>query len=218
MLATAAGFAVLAAISPAAILVCAVYLGSATPRRTTLLFLAGAITMTVVMGVVVLAALRAGGLSLPSNRTPRYGVRLGLGVLALGGIFMARRKPRTPDPAKKKKPGLVARMMARPGPVAAFATGMVVFVPSASFIAAVQVIATAHASTLSTTLTLTTVVAIDVMLVWLPFLLYLAAPDATTRRLKAFDGWLRAHGHALAAGALTVAGALLILDGISGLV
>jgi hypothetical protein len=219
MLATAAGFAVLAAISPAAILVCAVYLGSAAPRRTTLLFLAGAITMTVIMGVVVLAALRAGGLSLPSNRTPRYGVRLGLGVLALGaGIFMARRKPKPPDPARKKKPGLVARMMARPGPVAAFATGMVVFVPSASFIAAVQVVATAHASTLDTTLTLTTVVAIDVMLVWLPFLLYLAAPEATTRRLKSFDGWLRAHGHALAAGALTVAGALLILDGISGLV
>jgi hypothetical protein len=131
---------------------------------------------------------------------------------------MARRKPKPPGPAKKKKPGLMARMMARPGPVAAFATGIVVFIPSASFVAAVQTIATAHTSTLASALTLTTIVAIDVMLVWLPFLLYLAAPEATTRRLKAFDGWLRAHGHALTAGALTIAGALLIMDGISGLV
>jgi hypothetical protein len=218
MLATAAGLAVLAAVSPAAILVCAVYLGSVSPRKTTLLFLAGAITMTVVMGVIVLVALRAGGLSLPSNRTPRYGVRLGLGVLALGGgIFMALRKPKPPDPDKKKKPGLMTRMMARPGPLAAFATGIVVFVPSASFVAAVQVIATAHASTLASALALTLVILIDVMFVWLPFLFHLIAPDATTRGLKAFNGWLRVHGHALVAGALTLAGALLILDGATHL-
>ena len=218
MLATAAGLALLAAVSPAAILVCAVYLGSVSPRKTTLLFLAGAITMTVVMGVIVLAALRAGGMSLPSNRTPRYGLRLGLGVLALGsGVFMALRKPKPPDPDKKKKPGLMARMMARPGPLAAFATGIVVFVPSAAFVAAVQVIATAHTSTLASALTLAAVVLIDVMFVWLPFLFHLVAPGATTRLLKAFNGWLRVHGHALVAGALTVAGVLLILDGVSGL-
>jgi hypothetical protein len=218
MLATAAGLALLAAVSPAAILVCAVYLGSVSPRKTTLLFLAGAITMTVVMGVIVLAALRAGGMSLPSNRTPRYGLRLGLGVLALGsGVFMALRKPKPPDPDKKKKPGRVARMMARPGPLAAFATGIVVFVPSAAFVAAVQVIATAHTSTLASALTLAAVVLIDVMFVWLPFLFHLVAPGATTRLLKAFNGWLRVHGHALVAWALAVAGVLLILDGVSGL-
>jgi hypothetical protein len=108
-------------------------------------------------------------------------------------------------------------MMARPGPLAAFATGVVVFLPSATFVAAVQVIATAHTSTLATAATLAAVVVIDVMFVWLPFLFYLAAPEATTRRLKSFNGWLRAHGHALVAGALTLAGVLLILDGISGL-
>jgi Sap, sulfolipid-1-addressing protein len=209
---------VLAALSPTAVLVGAVYLGSANPRKATLLYLIGAITVTVIVGIIVLVALRAGGLSLPGNRTPRYGVRLGLGGLALGGgIFMARRKPKPPDPDKKKKPGLMARMMARPGPVAAFATGLIVFAPSASFIAAIQVIATSHSSTLATSLTLTAVVLIDVTLVWLPFLFYLARPEATTRRLKSFNGWLRAHGHALVAGTLTIAGLALVADGISGL-
>jgi hypothetical protein len=218
MLATAAGFAVLAAISPTAILVSAVYLGSARPRQATLLFLAGAITMTLVMGVVVLVALRAGGLSLPSNRTPRYGVRLALGVVALaGGTYMTRRKPRPPDPAKPKKPGLVSRMMARPGPLAAFVTGIIVFTPSAAFVAAVQVIATAHDSTAASVAALVLIVLIDVSLVWLPFLLYLARPEATRRRLKAFNEWLRAHGHALVAGALIIVGAVLIGNGIYGL-
>jgi uncharacterized membrane protein len=218
MLETAAGFAALSALSPTALLVGAVYLGSARPRRAMTLYLAGAITMTVIMGIIVLVALRAGGLSLPGNRQPRYGLRLGLGLLALGGgLYMLRRKPRPPDPAKPKKPGLVSRMMARPGALAAFVTGIIVFVPSAAFVAAVQSIATAKSSTLASALTLATVIVIDVALAWLPLLAYLAAPEATTRRLKSFNGWLRAHGHAIVAGALLITGALLIASGAAGL-
>jgi hypothetical protein len=218
MIASAAGFAVLAAISPAAILVCAAYLGSASPRRTTLWFLAGAITMTAVIGIIALALLRAGGLSLPTHHTPRYGVRLGLGVLALGaGLFMVRRKPRPPNPDKPKKPGLTARLISRPGPATAFAAGIVVFVPSAAFLAAVQVIATSKASLGATAGALVTVVLIDVMFVWLPIAFHLIRPEATERTLKAFNGWLRAHGHAIVAAALLVAAAILIADGIKGL-
>lgn len=218
MFESAAGFAVLSALSPTALLVGAVYLGSARPRRAMTLYLVGAITITVIMGIIVLVALRAGGLSLPANRQPRYGLRIGLGVLALaGGLYMLRRKPRPPDPAKPKKPGLVARMMARPGAMAAFVTGIIVFVPSASFLAAIQSIATAKSSELDTTLTLVAVIVINVALVWLPLLLYLAAPEATTRRLKSFNGWLRAHGHAIVAISLLVVGALLIGSGAAGL-
>ena len=218
MLETAAGFALLAALSPTAVLVGAVYLGSASPRRTTLVYLAGALTTTVIIGIVLLVALRAGGLSLPGNRTPRYGLRLALGVVALaGGLYMTRRTPKPPDPAKKKKPGLVSRMMSRPEPFFAFVTGLVVFLPSAAFLAAVQAIATAKASDLATALTLVTVIVIDVILIWLPFLFYLAAPDLTTSTLRRFNAWLRAHGHAIVAGSLLVVGGLLIGNGISGL-
>jgi hypothetical protein len=56
MLVQAAGLAVLAAISPTVLLVAAVYLGSARPRQTLLAYLAGALLMSVVMGIVVLVA------------------------------------------------------------------------------------------------------------------------------------------------------------------
>jgi hypothetical protein len=218
MFGSAVGFALLAALTPTAILVSAAYLGSASPRRTTTWFLVGAVTMTVIIGVIALAALRAGGLSLPGHHTPRYGVRLGLGVLALGsGLFVARRTPKPPNPDKPKKPGMVSRLISRPGRGAAFAAGVLVFVPSASFLAAIQVIATAHASLLATGGTLAVVVLIDVMLVWLPFVCYLVRPEPTTRILKSFNGWLRAHGHAIAAGALLVVGVLLTVQGITGL-
>jgi hypothetical protein len=218
MLLSAAGFALLAAVAPAAILACAVYLGSANPHRTMVFFLAGGVVMTAVVGVAILIALRAGGLSLPSHRTPRYGLRTALGAASLaGGLVVARRGPRA-GTKKKKRPGLVARVMARPGPVAAFVTGMLVFTPSAALIAAVQVIATARASVIDTGLTLALVVVIAVGLGWVPFVFYLVAPEATGRRLASFNGWLRAHGHAIVVGGLLVAGAVLLADGIGGLI
>jgi hypothetical protein len=221
MFADAAGFAALSALTPTAILVVAVYLGSASPHRTMLVFLAGALAMTVTVAIVALVALRAGGLSLPGHHQPRYGLRLGLGVLALAaGVIVARRRPR-PHPEEKKKdkrPSLISRMLARPGPVAAFVTGLIVFTPSVQFLAAIQVIATAKASTIATTGAVILVVVIDVMLVWLPLGFYLARPEVTTRGLTALNGWLRGHGRHIATAALLVAGAILTATGISGLV
>ena len=109
MLAQAAGLAVLAAISPTALLVAAVYLGSARPRQTLLFYLIGALLMSTVMGAVVLVLLRSGGFSLPHHRTPRYGLRLGLGIL-----LAARRADAGPPQAEAARPGQAAEGADRP--------------------------------------------------------------------------------------------------------
>ncbi len=216
MLGQAAGFAVLAALSPQALLAVAVYLGSANPRRAMLIYLAGAVTMTVILAIVILVAIHAGGLNHPRQRQPRYGLRLGLGVLALGaGIFMARRKPK---PKKEnKKPSLVTRIMTHPAPIMAFAVGVLLFVPSASFIAAVQVIATAKASIGLIVLATAVVVIIVVAFVWLPFGFFLAAPDATTRYVRALDAWVQARSRVIIVGVLLLVGLLLVINGATGL-
>lgn len=215
MLGQAAGFAVLAALSPQVLLAVAVYLGSPNPRRTMLIYLAGAITMTVILGIVILIAIHAGGLNHPRQRQPRYGLRLGLGVLALAaGIFMARRKPK---PKKNKKPSLIKRIMTHPAPVAAFAVGMLLFMPSASFVAAVQVIATARASIGLIVLAMAVVVIIDVAFVWLPFGFFLAAPDKTARYIKAGNTWIQAHSRVIIVGGLLIVGLLLTVNGATGL-
>jgi hypothetical protein len=95
MLLQAAGFAVLAALSPTALLITAIYLGSARPRTTALCYLARAVLISTVIGIAVLLLLRYGHFQLPGHRTPRYGLRLGLGLLILAAIaVVARRKPR----------------------------------------------------------------------------------------------------------------------------
>lgn len=218
MLAQAAGLALLSALSPTALLIAAVYLGSARPGLTSLFYLAGAVLMSIVMGVVVLFALRSAGLNHPDQHEARYGLRLGLGILLFAaGTFVATRKPRPRDPAKARH-GFVSRMVADPAPLSAFVVGLLVFAPGVTFIAALQVIATARASPELTTLAVVLVVVINVLLVWLPIMLHLVAPHWTDKRLKAFNNWLRANGRTVLAGVLVVVGGIMVFDGVYGLI
>jgi hypothetical protein len=218
MIAQAAGFALLAALSPTALLVAAVYLGSARPRLTSLFYLAGAVAMSLVTGVIILVALRSTGLNHPNQHTPRYDLRLGLGVLLLAaGIFVTARKPRPPDPVKPQS-GIVSRMVAEPAPLSAFAVGLLVFAPGVTFLAALQVIATSRADIRLTALAVIIVVIINVLLVWLPIVAHLVAPEPTERRLKAFNAWLRAHGSRVLAVVLVVAGVIMVFNGAYGLI
>jgi len=75
VIAEAAGFALLASISPTALVVMAVFLGSESPRRIATTFAAGAIVMTVAAAVASLFILRAVGLNLSVNHDLRYGRR-----------------------------------------------------------------------------------------------------------------------------------------------
>ncbi len=209
--------ALLAAISPTALLVAAVYLSSARPRATAGSYLAGAVVMAAVIGVVVLVALRSGHLEYRQARTPRYGLRLGLGVLLAGAAAGVAHRGARPRDRASQGGGVISRLVASPARITAFGAGLLLFGPSVTFVAAVQAIGTARASGAVTALSLAVVVVIDVMLVWLPFLAYLIAPGPTTRRLSVFNGWLRTHAWLIGTGALAAAGIFLVINGLAGL-
>jgi hypothetical protein len=180
--------------------------------------------MTVSAGVASLFILRAAGLNLSVNHDPRYGLRLGLGVLAFASAIVVSRRgrparPARLEPAEPDQPGggVVGRLVAKTTPRAAFAAGLILFAPSATFLAAVQVIATANTGLLVTLTGLLVVIALSAVAAWLPLLAYLVAPDATTDRLKAVNGWLRAQGRSLAVAALAIAGLALVANGALGL-
>jgi hypothetical protein len=217
MLLEAAGFALLASLSPTALLVAAVYLGSDRPRLIASVYLAGAVTMSLVMGAVLLLVLRSADLNRPEQHTPRYALRLGLGVLLLvAGVVLAKRRPANGN--AKPQQGLLQRMIDRPAPVTAFIVGLLVFAPGATFLAALQVIATAQAGVELTVLAVIIVVVINVLLVWLPIVLYIAVPDWTSHHLMAFNGWLRANSKRVLIWVLVIVGGILIGNGIYGLI
>jgi hypothetical protein len=218
MLLQSAGFAMLAAISPTALIVMAVFLGSANPRLTAMAYVLGAIIMTVIMAVMVLVVLRTTGLNQPRQRDPRYEFRLVLGILSLAAaVFVARRKKPVRDPAEPRRGGLMDKLISQPSPKTAFGAGVLLFAPGATFIAAVQVVATAEAGIPVTALALIIVVLLTCLVVWLPLLTFLVAPEATTRVLKTINDWLRMHGKAVAVYALAICGVALVLNGALGL-
>ena len=216
MLLEATGLALLAALSPTALLVTAVYLGSDRPKLIAALYLAGALIMSLVMGIVILLVLRNAGLSHADERSPRYGFRLGVGILLLAAGIVVATCRGARDPQRPHR-GLLSRVTQKPAPASAFLAGVIIFAPGATFLAALQVIATAQASLELTVVAVTIVVAINVLLVWLPIVFYLAAPELTTRYLSAFNGWLRANGTTISVWVLIAAGAFLIANGIYGL-
>ena len=201
----------------------AVFLSSAEPRRNALMYTAGAIAMTVAAAVAAFVILRAAALNLPSRHDPLYELRLGLGVLALVAAVVLswhRRSARqVVVSAAEVKAGrnLVSRLTAQPSPRTAFTAGLIVFAPSITFLAAVQVIATAGTSTLVTVIGLLVVITVCLLLVWAPLLGYLAAPAATTEALRSWNGWLRAHGWEVTVWALAIGGFVLTVNGALGL-
>jgi hypothetical protein len=137
-------------------------------------------------------------------------------MMTLAGAYLRRRKPKPPDPAKRDK-RIISRLIVTPRPWAAFIVGLLVYAPSLTFIAAVQEVATSRASVATSVLGIALVIAITLMFVWLPFVLYLLAPDRTAQVLRSSDSWLRSHGYVLAVAGLGIGGVLLTLDGILGL-
>jgi Sap-like sulfolipid-1-addressing protein len=215
----AAALAVAAACYPPAILIAALYLASIRPGWTTALFVVGGAVIVTVVGTTVLLAIRDAGLSLNTHHQTRYGLRLALGVVALvAAVLIYRRKPRQRDPAKPKKRSLIDRLSAEPRPKSAFIVGILMFGPSVTFIAAVQVVATAKASVAATVGAMAMIVVITLALAWIPLLAYLIAPDFTRSKLTAFDGWLRRHGKQVIVAAVGLIGVLLVAQGIAGLV
>jgi Sap-like sulfolipid-1-addressing protein len=247
----AAGLALAGACYPPALLIAGLYLTSERPGRTTVFFVLGGLIVVTVIGVGALILIRAGGLSHLGHHQPRYGLRLGLGVLALiAAAVIYRRKPQQPDPAepagaakpaeptgsakpagpagaaelagaakpaKTKRPGLVARLTARPTPLTAFAVGAFMFGPSLTFISAVQVVGTARAGIGDTVGAMVMIILLTVAFGWLPLVAYLVAPERTIRALHKLEALLKRHGKTILTTAVAVVGVFLVIQGITGL-
>jgi hypothetical protein len=71
------------AVNPGALVASAFFLRKERGARLDNAFLIGGLLMSAVVGIVVLALIRLTALQLPKHTTPRYDIRLALGILAL---------------------------------------------------------------------------------------------------------------------------------------
>jgi hypothetical protein len=126
-------------------------------------FLAGAAICTLAIGFAVAFALHGAGRGNQSQQPPRYGLRLGIGVLfVIGAVVLARRPPKP----KKEKESRVTRAARRGGLIAALIAGIILYLPSPSYLSALQVVGSTKLSTTATIAWVVIVVAILLITIW----------------------------------------------------
>jgi hypothetical protein len=195
MLAEAIPSALGAAIYPPALLFVAYLLA----RKHVMVFLGGAVAVTLGVGFAVVYLLRNVVVGSPRHRSISPWIDLGLGVLLiLVAVVVHRRPPRGPQKARQRR---------ELGLVSLFVIGLVMYSPSPLYLASLHAIAEGHAGAAATASSVVLVAAIYMSMAEIPILAHAIRPEATLRWTGSANAWLSRHGRALiclAAGAFGI--------------
>jgi Sap, sulfolipid-1-addressing protein len=176
-------------------------------------FLIGALACTLTVGFVIVFVLHDAGVGQRSQRSDQYVLRLVIGVVFMAAaVFLARRRPRP-----HSGPSRVSRAASQGGLFAIFVVGVALYLPSPTYLSALQVVGTTEMSDAATAAWVIIVVAIVLITVEVPVPLFLLAPGWTMPRLHAVNGWLDRNGHGLLVAVVGAIGLWVFLDGLVGL-
>jgi Sap, sulfolipid-1-addressing protein len=183
------------------------------PRPKVGVFLAGALACTLTIGFVVVFALHGAGAGQSSQGSDQYRLRLVSGVgFMVAAVVLARRPPKP-----HSGPSRLSRAASQGGLFAIFVVGIALYLPSPSYLSALQEVGTTKMSDAAMTVWVLIVVALVLITVEVPVLLFLLAPGWTVPRLQAVNAWLDRHGHALLVAVVAAIGLWLFTDGLVGL-
>ena len=183
------------------------------PRPKVGVFLIGALVVTLAVGFVIVFAFHGAGVGQSDQQSDQYGVRLVIGLLFMAAaVFLARRPPKPSG-----GPSRVSRAASQGGLFAIFVVGVALYLPSPTYLSALQVVGTTKMSTAATVLWTVIVVALVLITVEVPVLLFLLAPGWTVPKLQAVNAWLDRNGHTLLVVVVGAIGLWLFLDGLIGL-
>jgi arginine exporter protein ArgO len=187
---------------------------AARARSKVAVFLAGAVACTLPIGFLVVFALHGIGLDQDSKRSASYGLRLAIGVVLLvAALAIARWSPKPHN-----KPSRVIRLTREGGLIEVFVAAIALYVlPSPVYLAALEVVGSTKLDTAARAGWVLIVVALVLITVEVPVLLFLLAPGLTVPRLRALDAWLGRNARTLLAMVLAVIGVWEVIDGLVGL-
>jgi hypothetical protein len=216
--------AFLAALYPTLLAATTVMLMLPHPKRLLLGYLLGAAMTSVTLGLVIVFTLQDSGLVSTTQHQLGPGSDLAIGALFLIVAFVLhsgrdrrlieRRRARK---AAKKKPEGPPRWQKALGSGSArttFVVGAVLTLPGATYITALHRIADEH---LAAPVTVATVLAFNLimlMLLELPLLGYLFAPEWTPQAVERFRAAISSRGRGWAVRGTAIVGILLVVRGI----
>jgi hypothetical protein len=215
------------AIYPSLLAAVVLIMGQPNPRRLLASYLAGAMTMSVGAGLVLVFGLSSTDLA--SGNDDRFGpgldIVVGLAALALFWTLLTerdqalreRRERRRSKPAKENREPLPHRVLSHGSLSLTFALGVGLSLPGALYLVALKDIAEAEASTAASVATIGAYNLIMFSLAEIPLLGYAFAPERTQGAVEGLNSWLGSHRRQVAMWLCATAGAVLLARGLGGL-
>jgi Sap, sulfolipid-1-addressing protein len=182
------------------------------PRPKVSVFLAGALACTLAVGFVVVFVLHGAGVGQSSQRSGQYWLRLVSGVVFTAAAVVLARRP----PKPHRGPSRMSRAASQGGLFAIFAAGIALYLPSPTYLAALEEVGSTKMSPALAAVWVLIVVALVLITVEVPVLLFLLAPGWTVPKLEAVNAWLDRHGHTLLVWVVGAIGLWLFLEGLVG--
>jgi hypothetical protein len=228
-----------AALYPTLLAAVVILLAQPRPARLLGAYLAGGLTISIGLGLVIVFALSDAVNSQSSGLS--WGADLAIGGLALllavvlatraDDRFRERRKRRaavaaggkaaatnraaaTNPPADKKEPWS-ERILARGSVPIVFAAGLAINVPGAAYLIGLKDIAAGNHGTAADVALIVGFNLIMFMLAEIPLLGLWLAPERTNALVEAFNEWLSSHGREIAIVLCALLGVFLIARGIA---
>ena len=211
------------AINPGALVASAFFLRRERGVQLDNAFLIGGLIASAVVGIVVLELIRLTGLQLPRRTTPRYDIRLGLGILALvlaATLPWLRSRLRRPSASSERQPDPVTRLMQKASIGAAVVLGLLIFAPGPQYLAGLQAIATTEHGLAAGVLLVLGAAVVNVAVVLVFLAAYLAAPERTKSHLdkaSTWVDWVKSHSDVIIRTVLAILGVYLVISSATGL-
>jgi len=200
------------------------------PKRLMLGYLLGAYLTSITVGLVIVFSLHGSSAASTSKHTisPVEDIVLGVIVLVIALVlatgrdrpFQERRRAKKDAKLKAKqdagKPteSLPLRMLGKGDARVTFAVGVVLSFPGVSYLTALDKMAKLNAGTVDTVLLVVGFCVIQQLLLELPLLGYVFAPDWTQDTITRFRDWMGRKGRTAAIIGAAVIGVLLLVRGL----
>lgn len=205
-----------------------------SPKRLMFGYLLGAYLTAITVGLLIVFTLSGTASASSGDRTVGPIEDIVIGSLALTIAFILRtgrdrpfeERRRAKKEAKleakraagKPTESLPLRLLGKGNPWVTFLVGAALSFPGVSYLAALTQIHKLNASTPATALLVVAFCLVELLLLEVPLLGYVFAPDRTQHMVDSFRSWIQRRGRTAVAIGATVVGVWLLIRGVLGLI
>lgn len=191
-----------------------IFLGRPHPRRLLVFFLAGALLVSVSIGVAAVNVLDAADIGSSSRGSVNAAFYLVIGVAAviIGAHFL--RTEAKPKPKKDSGPSMTERVLTKDSSWLVFALGMVLNLPGLWYLLGLKNISLGGYTSAEEVVLILAFNVIMFSFIEIPLIGYVVAQSWTQQKVTTFNTWLHRHGRHLGGYIGVGLGIYLIVRGI----